>query len=68
MPRLWLSLDRIVTVGGGLNGVVLLKKQSRNCACGTPSAHGRGGSPGPNHRFPPPLHPLDRPYQLQTLQ
>ena len=38
--RLWMSLDRIVTVGGMLDGVILLKKQSRNSVRGAPSAHG----------------------------
>ena len=48
MTRLWMSLWHIVEVGVVVYGVILLKKQSRNCAFGAPSAHGQGGTPGPN--------------------
>ena len=57
MARLWVSLDRMVTVGGVQNGVVLLSKQSKNRQKPVESADARGGTLGPSYRFSPPLHP-----------
>ena len=57
MARLWVSLDRMVTVGGVQNGVVLLSKQSKNRQKPVESADARGGTLGPSYRYSPPLHP-----------